>query len=111
MQLNNRITIQKLENTVDLEGFNNEVWIDYYKCWACFRTVGWKEYFSARAIKAENTVTFTVRYSPKIKMMLEGLEVTKDYKIIYKGKSYDIKYINDLENKHKYVDIKAEIIT
>lgn len=111
MQLNDRIIIKKIVNTVDDNGLNIEDWIEYHKCWSCFRTIGWKEYYSAKAIQAENTVTFTLRYSPKIKDMLDDISVTKNYKVVYKNKNYDIKYINDLENKHEYVDIKAEIIT
>lgn len=111
MQLNDRINIQKFINEADEEGFNKESWNDYYNCWARFKTVGWKEYYSAKAIQAENTVTFTIRYSPKIKAMLDDPSVTKKYRVVYKSKNYDIKYINDLDNKHEYVDIKAEIIT
>lgn len=111
MQLNDRITIQKnTDNLVDEEGWSMEGWRDYHKCWSCFRTVGWKEYFSAMAVQAQNTVTFTIRYSTKIKVMLEDPIVTKNYRVVYKKKEYDIKYINDIENKHEYVDIKAECI-
>lgn len=109
--LKERIVIQKLENIVDEEGFDVECWIDYHKCWSCFRTVGWKEYFSAAAIQAQNTVTFTIRFSNKIKVMLEDIKVTKYYRILYKKREYDIKYVCDLDNRHEYVDIKAESIT
>ena len=111
MKLNDRITIQKSNNDlVDEDGFNIDGWTDYHKCWSGFKTVGWKDYFSAKSIKEENIVTFTVRYSPKIKAMIEDLEPTKNYRLKYKSKLYDIKYINDLGNNHEYIDIKAEII-
>lgn len=111
MKLNERITIQNFNSVIDNEGFNVQEWIDYHTCWCCFRTVGWKEYFSAMQVQAQNTVTFTVRYSNKIKDIIEDIQATKKYRVVYKNNAYDIKYINDLENKHEYVDIKAEIIT
>lgn len=110
MRLNNKITIQKLKKGIDDEGFNYENWIDHYKCWSNFRTVGWREYYSAKAIQAENTVTFTIRYSKTTELIVEDVNCTKNYRILYKDKTYDIKCINDVDNKHEYIDIKAECL-
>ena len=109
-KLKERIIIQKFENTIDYEGFNTEGWVDYYKCWCAHNKVNEKEFYSAMSLQTENIVTFSVRYSEKIKTILDDPNVTKSYRVIYKGREYDIKFINDIKNYHKYVDIKAESI-
>lgn len=107
-----KIIIQELISNIDEDsGFNKESWIDYYKCWAEYKTIGWKEYFSAKAMQSENTVTFIIRYSLKINTILESKQPTKKYRISYKNRNYDINYLEDIGNRHNFIEIKAEFLS
>lgn len=106
--LKQRIIIEKFtKSSVNKNGFSKDEWIFYYKCWCSYKCISWKEYFSAKAVKAENTVTFTVRYCNKIRELLDDKDATKKYRIIYRNKVYDIKSI--IEVSPGFVDIKGEI--
>ncbi|CZR95557.1 Phage head-tail joining protein [Clostridioides difficile] len=110
--LDNRITIEKLFNgDTDDRGYPIEGWQEYYSCWSDFKAVSGKEYISAKAISSENIVTFTIRYSEKTSLIIEDTENTKRYRIKYKNKIYDIVYISDFENKHRFVDFKCKLIS
>lgn len=107
-----RITIEKIsENDTDEMGFPLEDWQVYYNCWSDFKAISGKEYISAKATSSENIVTFTIRYSKKVKLIIEDAESTKRYRIKYKNKIYDIIYISDFENKHRFVDFKCKFIS
>ncbi|HFL3860683.1 TPA: phage head closure protein [Clostridioides difficile] len=110
--LDYRIIIEKLsDNDTDERGFPLDGWREYYICWSDFKAVSGKEYISAKAVSSENIVTFTVRYSEKIKLIIEDVENTKIYRIRYRNKIYDIIYISDFENKHRFVDFKCKLVS
>ena len=106
-----KIIIQKNKHYIDKStGINKKSWVEYFKCWAEFKTVGWRNYFSSKAAQAENTVTFIIYYSSKTKELLNANNPMKDYRILYKNRTYDIKYIEDIGNRHEFIEIKAEVI-
>lgn len=110
--LDNRIIIEKLfENDTDERGFPLSNWQTYYTCWSDFKAVSGKEYISAKAVSSENIVTFTIRYSEKVRLIIEDIESTKIYRIRYRNKIYDIIYISDFENKHRFVDFKCKLVS
>ena len=104
--LTERIEIQKFGNNVqDSEGFDIGKWENYYKCWACFQAVKGKEFADAKTTQSLNIVTFTVRYCNNIKELN-----TKDFRVVFKGKTYNIEYIYDVNNQHNFIDIKCSCI-
>ncbi|MCC0644894.1 phage head closure protein [Clostridioides sp. ZZV14-6154] len=110
--LDYRITIEKLsENNTNEMGFPLDDWQAYYTCWSDFKAVSGKEYISAKAVSSENIVTFTIRYSQKVRLIIEDIESTKIYRIRYRNKIYDIIYISDFENKHRFVDFKCKLVS
>jgi SPP1 family predicted phage head-tail adaptor len=110
LKMNERITISHYLGEIQNEnGFDEPTWDNnYYPCWCAFKQVSGKEFISAKAENAENIVTFTVRYCTKTKALLE-VGATKDYKVIFNEKDYDIIFCSDYNNLHKFIDIKAEI--
>lgn len=110
MSMNERIIISHYLGEIQNEnGFDEPTWDDtYYSCWCSFKQVSGKEFISAKADNSENIVTFTVRYCNKTKVLLAP-EATKEYKVIYNEKDYDIIFCSDYNNLHKFIDIKAEI--
>lgn len=108
-KLTERITIQEYTTTQNENGFDEETWIDYFSCYSCFRQITGKEYISAKATNSENIVTFTVRYCEETKVLLKS-GATKVFRIKFFDEFYDIQYVSDYNNFHKYIDLKCEAI-
>lgn len=110
-RLTERIVIEKLSdsNETNENGFNEVIWKEHHKCWSSYRRVSSKEYIAAKANNSEQIVTFTVRYCNKVKELLQP-GTSKIFRIKYNGYYYDIVGDPvDFENKHTFVDIKAQI--
>lgn len=100
--MNQRITIQRLETTVNENGLETEEWRDCYLCWAYVNGVSGSEFWAAHAVQAENTVVFTVRYCKKV------AEVNpKQYRILFGGVPYNITHVDHVRFGSEEVKIKA----
>ena len=97
-----KITIQK--NVSDLDGRGNPdgEWEDYYICRAYANGLYGSEYYTARQVGLEETVKLTVRYSKK----LVGIS-TADFRLIFRGKAYDIGYIDNVRYEDNMLIIHA----
>lgn len=108
-RLTERIVIEEFSETQNENGFDEVTWTKYHKCWSGYRRVSSKEYIAAKANNSEQIVTFTVRYCNKVKELLKP-GASKLFRIQYKGYHYDIVGDPvDFENRHTFVDIKAQI--
>jgi len=96
--LRHRITFQKLAIESDELGNQIEAWVDYKTVWAAVTHLSGREYFAAAAVRAENTVIFTIRYQP-------GIDAT--FKILFRGLKYKINAIDNIKYKDKFMEIKA----
>ncbi len=65
--LNKRIVIQKYIINQNENGFDIEEWIDYKVVRASMNNLWGKEFYAAKAVQAENTVEFIVRYCKDLK--------------------------------------------
>ncbi|WP_238899458.1 phage head closure protein [Clostridium sp. YIM B02500] len=110
VEMDQRIVISEyIGESQNDNGFDTPNWDDtYYSCWSAFKQISGKEFLSAKANNSENVVTFTVRYCNKTKVLLVS-GATKQYKVIYKEKDYDILFCSDYKNLHQWIDIKAEV--
>lgn len=97
-ELKHKIVIQKYENAVNDNGFEEEAWQDFKTVWAAITNLYGREYFEAAAVKAENTVKFTIRYVPSIEATM---------RILFKGKQYNITSIDNIKYANKFIEIKA----
>lgn len=93
---------------INANGFEVDGWDDFFSCWAEIKKVGWREFYAAKALNAENTITFIIRYSPKTKEMLDDKNPTKKYSIVYKEKRYNILFISNINMENNFIEIKAE---
>ncbi|MGL4730415.1 MAG: phage head closure protein [Clostridium sp.] len=108
-RLTERIVIEEFSETQNENGFDEVTWTKYHQCWSGYRRVSSKEYIAAKANNSEQIVTFTVRYCNKVKELLKP-GASKLFRIQYKGYHYDIVGDPvDFENRHTFVDIKAQI--
>lgn len=96
--LNKRITLQELKTNINENGFEIEEWIDFKTIWAEVTNLYGREYFEAAAVQMENTVKFTIRY-------LDGIDTSM--RILFKGRHYNIKSIDNIKYRNKFIEIKA----
>ena len=101
-KLDKRITIQKFSTTQNENGFDIEDWVDYKTIWASVNNLWGKEFYSAKAVNMENTVEFVVRYSRD----LENIS-TKEYRIFWNGRNFDITFVDNIQYENKWLKIKA----
>lgn len=111
--LNKRIVIQKYIINQNENGFDIEEWIDYKAIRTSMNNLWGKEFYAAKAVQAENTVEFIIRYSKDLKNIN-----TKEYRIkTIKNKNatkekdkyryFDITFIDNIQYKNRWIKIKA----
>ncbi|MDU1413444.1 MAG: head-tail adaptor protein [Clostridium sp.] len=103
--LNKRISFVTEEEEFDDDGFpvKNDGEIEYYKCWSNVKRLSFKEFYSAKTDNSKIIDSFRVRRCKKIDTI-----DSKTYKIKYNNNTYNIIYINPLDDD--YVDFKGELI-
>lgn len=97
--LNKRIQICKIESTQNANGFPVESEVTVRECWAKVSTSSGTEMLNSGVDLSTTKVRFFVRYHEA----LANMETS--WYVIYKGKIYDIEFINDYEEAHEYIEI------
>lgn len=97
-----KLVIQKMKSEQDEIGNPLEKWEDYKKCYAYVNGLSGKEYWEAANVQQENTVEFVFRWKPFFDMM-----DTKQYRILFNEKSYNIRSIDNIRYRNKTVKIRA----
>lgn len=97
-----RIEIQQFIEGTDAIGNCIEEWKTVMKAWCSAVVTTGKEYYEAAQVNAENDITFRLLYSRKIHEMKPS-----DTRIIYNGRTYDVKRITDFREQRKTLEIKA----
>lgn len=98
----NRIIIQKLVISQDGVGNEEEKWINYKKTYAYVNNLSGSEYWEAAAVHQENTVEFIFRYNRLFEKMN-----TAEYRLIFRKRIYDIKFIDNIQFQNKTIKIRA----
>lgn len=96
--MRNRITFFTVAPSINENGFETEQLIEFATVWAFVSNIHGNEYFAAKAVQAENTVKFIIRY-------LEGLD--QNMKISFNNKKFNITTIDNIKYRNKYIEIKA----
>lgn len=97
-ELGKRITLLQVTTTIDENGFARDEEMELAIVWAAVSNLHGKEYFAAKAVQAENTIKFTIRYRPGI---------TSNMKIRFQDRLFNITDIDDIKYRKKYLEIKA----
>ena len=105
-KLNKRITIQKLTTVTNNNGFDEEKWVDYKPVWASINNLFGKEFYAAKAVNAETTVEFIIRYSSDTKVLLEK-DGTKLYRVSWNSKAFNITFVDNIKYTNEWLKIKA----
>ena len=91
-----RITIQKNETVTDPFGNHKSVWTKGFSCWAYASDQTGKEEEEAGRTVERDHMDFTVRYCSETDAVTPG-----GYRIILKGRIYDIDHVDDMGFKKK----------
>lgn len=102
--LKQRITIQK-RTTTKVKGVPTDEWDDFYTCWCSVNSLFGTELYKALEIQMENVLNFTVRYTKT----LDNLN-TKEYRIIWKTRTFDIVATDYYSFTREKITIKAKEI-
>jgi SPP1 family predicted phage head-tail adaptor len=92
-KLRNRITIQKLNDTIKDE-YNRPTtdWDDFATVWAAVEPLKGREYLLAQNTNTELTVRIRIRYLPGI---------TPGMRVKYGERIFDIQSVIDIEERHR----------
>lgn len=101
--LNERITIQKSEITVDEIGNHIDNWTDFFRIYATISKETPMETTSAGNVWDETKIDFTIRYSSELKDL-----TSKGYRVLFKGNTYEIKGIDHMNYRKKSIKLHCE---
>lgn len=103
MAYTHKIDFQILIEETDKIGQKIPNWVTVFRTWSKINGIGGREYYNARQTNSENDVKFTVRYSRKIAGYL-----TSEIRIVYNGKIFDVKHIDDYMEQHRELVFRTE---
>lgn len=97
------VTVEKSSVIVDEIGNHTATWSEYYRGYAYMNNLSGSEYWEAAQTQSENTVMFILRYHPIL------AEIgTKGYRLVHRGKQYDITSIDNVKYKNETIKIRAK---
>lgn len=97
------IIIQRNINGVDEDNIPCETWNDLLSTRAKIKNISGYETIIAQADTSVIKKRFYIRYK-------KGLDLTTKDRILYNNKYYNITYVSDIEDLHKYLEIVCEVI-
>lgn len=97
-----KIVIEKLTKRYDEIGNPIEEWKPFKRVHTYMNGLSGKEYWEAAMLNAENTVDFVCRWN-----RFFGILDTRNYRIVWKNKVFDIKTVDNVQFKNKIVKIRA----
>ena len=100
-------TTRKLLNDLEWQ-LKTEKWDKYYEGYAEVNKATGKEYFNAKTNITQNTYNFKLRYISKLE---DTIFNTNQYRIIYKNNIFDIKNVDDKQEKRLKLTFVADCVT
>lgn len=100
-ELNKKIKFVTLTSGMDEDGYPIEGETIHRECWAKVTNTSGTELIKAGAEFSEVKTRFLVRYTKTA--------LNDKMTIVFGGDYYDIKYMNDYEFSHEYVEIFATV--
>ncbi len=105
-EFKHRITIQrKINNNNPLEDMTFE---DFKTVWAKVNNLYGKEFIEAQKVKHNISKKIIIRYIKDLDMSFNP-NTCKDYKVSYKGISYNILYIDNIKEQNKFMELMLEV--
>ncbi|GKX65645.1 phage head closure protein [Inconstantimicrobium mannanitabidum] len=101
-KMNNRILIEN-RTISKVKGVPTDVWNAFYSCWCFINSLYGSELYKALEIREENVLNFTVRYSKNLEVLN-----TKDYRVVWKDRVFNIIAIDFYGFTKEKITIKAK---
>ena len=96
------VVIEKSGYAEDDIGNQIPSWTEYYRGYAYMNNLSGSEYWEAAQTQSQNTIMFVFRYHS-----LLGAMNTKEYRLVHRGKAYNITSIDNVQYKNETVKIRA----
>ncbi|MBP3273626.1 phage head closure protein [Butyrivibrio sp.] len=96
------VTIQRLTEKRDKDGFSQTVWEDYYSNYAYVNKLSGSEFWQAAETAAQSTIRFEMRYHTQ----LECVD-TKNYRLVFRGRIFNITNVDNVMFKNETVKISG----
>jgi SPP1 family predicted phage head-tail adaptor len=97
------IIIQRKVTGVDEDNIPIEIWNDILSTRAKIKNISGYEKIIAQADVSIDKKRFIIRYK-------KGLDLSDKDRILYNNKVYNITYVSDVEDLHKYFEIVSEVV-
>ena len=97
-----KVTFQRLQESNNF-GIIQEEYVDLYSTRAKINHTTGKEFIANNGITSSITTKFTIRLN-------RSYELTTRDRLIYKGKVYNITYINNILEENNYLEIVGELV-
>ena len=100
--LNRRVTFNELDTVDDGQGGFTQTYTERLKTWAKMKQVSAGEAFRRHRLESDEVWDFTIRYNAATK------EIQYTDQIVYNGEEYNVRKINNLEQKNIWIVVTAE---
>lgn len=100
-ELDVQVTLQSRAGEKKVGGFTRPAWVDLARVWARWRNVHGQEVWAASAINAIKPATALIRYRPGIDSTCAVLRGSERYEIVS---------VDDIENRHEYIELKLKFL-
>lgn len=97
--LRHHVTVERLTLTPDGIGGSSSTWATLYKPWAHIEPASGWEKLAGMQLESPITHTIYIRYNANIK--------PRD-RISFRGRYYNIRSVIDIEERHIWMELKAE---
>lgn len=102
-ELNRRIAIVSNSKDFDEDGYQIEREETVYSCWAKFTRVSGSEKIKANSDFSQVSARFLIRYTTK--------PLSRKMVVRYDGNDYEIEYLNDYGDSHRYIEVWCKLMT
>ncbi|MCZ2406971.1 MAG: phage head closure protein [Burkholderiales bacterium] len=100
-QLDQRVTVERLQGGVDELGQPIESWAPLFTCWAAVEPLTGREFIAAQAAQSEVTARIRMRYRPWM---------TAQDRVIHNGTIYGIESLVDVRSGHRELVLMCKAV-
>ena len=94
------VQLQKPTNTRDTGGGLTETWSTLANLWADIKPLRGAETYRQGQVQEKTTHLITIRYRR---------DIGTNYRILYDSDNYNIKYIKNLDNRDRFLELECEL--
>ena len=108
-KLRETVHLQQLVTATDAVGNQTADWQTAATLRCRVNSLYGEDYWAAAAQGQQNTLVFVLRYSPLLGQLTAGGDLTR-WRLLFDGRAYAIKSVDDLEFRHQVVKLKGVLV-